>query len=103
MSGPDISALNDDLPVPQEASFDSMSVQEAGEVCLHELYCISYIISCLCITDTRSERILMDHQRLKAISANDLRDLIRNVLKNPEFNADEVDQDMHSDFNIYVL
>ena len=45
----------------------------------------------------------MDHQRLKAISANDLRDLIRNVLKNPEFNADEVDQDMHSDFNIYVL
>jgi len=44
---------------------------------------------------TRSERILLDHQKLKRMSAVDLRDLIRDVLHNPEFNASEVDHDMH--------
>ena len=44
---------------------------------------------------TRSERILLDHQKLKRMSAVDLRDLIRDVLHNPEFNAGEVDHDMH--------
>ena len=39
---------------------------------------------------TRSERILFEHQRLKAIqvSETDLRDLIRDVLKHSEFNYD---------------
>ena len=44
---------------------------------------------------TRSERILLDHQKLKRMNAADLRDLIRDVLHNPEFNASEVDHDMH--------
>ena len=44
---------------------------------------------------TRSERILLDHQNLKRMNAVDLRDLIRDVLHNPEFNAGEVDHDMH--------
>ena len=44
---------------------------------------------------TRSERILLDHQKLKRMSAVDLRDLIRDVLHNPEFNASEVDHYMH--------
>lgn len=44
---------------------------------------------------TRSERILLDFQRLKAMSAMDIKDLIRDVLQNPEFNSDEVDSDMH--------
>jgi len=44
---------------------------------------------------TRSERILLDHQKLKRMSAVDLRDLIQDVLRNPEFNAEEVDHNMH--------
>jgi len=44
---------------------------------------------------TRSERILLDHQKLKRMNTVDLRDLIRDVLHNPEFNASEVDHDMH--------
>ena len=43
----------------------------------------------------RSERIPFDHQRLKALSANDLRDFICDVLENTEFNADKVDHDTH--------
>ena len=45
-------------------------------------------------TFTRSERILLDHQKLKRMNAVDLRDLIRDVLHNPEFNASEVDHNM---------
>ena len=44
---------------------------------------------------TKSERILLDYQKLKRMSAADLKDLIQQVLKNPEFNIDEVDHDMH--------
>lgn len=39
---------------------------------------------------------MLDFQRLKAMSVTDLRDLIQNVLQNPEFNSDEVDSDMHA-------
>ena len=46
-------------------------------------------------TFTRSERILLDYQKLKRMSARDLKDLIQDVLHNPEFNADEVDHNMH--------
>ena len=35
------------------------------------------------------------YQKLKHMSAADLKDLIQQVLKNPEFNIDEVDHDMH--------
>ena len=44
---------------------------------------------------TKSERILLDYQKLKRMSAADLKDLIQQVLKNPEFNIDEVDHNMH--------
>ena len=40
---------------------------------------------------TKSERILLDYQKLKRMSAADLKDLIQQVLKNPEFNIDEGD------------
>ena len=44
---------------------------------------------------TKSERILLDFHRLKRMNARDLKDLIQDVLKHPEFNADEVDHSMH--------
>ena len=44
---------------------------------------------------TKSERILLDYQKLKRMSAADLKGLIQQVLKNPEFNIDEVDHEMH--------
>ena len=37
----------------------------------------------------------MDFQKLKRMSAQDIKDLIQEVLHNPEFNSDEVDHDMH--------
>ena len=43
---------------------------------------------------TKSERILLDFHRLKRMNARDLKDLIQDVLKHPEFNADEVDHNM---------
>ena len=48
---------------------------------------------------TQSECILQDFQRLKRMSARDLKDfcdlkdLIQDVLRNPEFSIDEVDRD----------
>ena len=44
---------------------------------------------------TKSERILLDFQRMKRMNARDLKDLIQDVLKHSEFNADEVDHNMH--------
>jgi len=109
MSGPDIMAAMADLPVPQEGSVDGMSFQDAvevGKTHVMKSYMISNMISLQAkllpahnMEDgrafTRSERILLDHQKLKRMSAVDLRDLIRDVLHNPEFNASEVDHNMH--------
>ena len=44
---------------------------------------------------TKSERILLDFQKLKRMKARDLKDLIQDVLKNPEFDPAEVDHNMH--------
>ena len=44
---------------------------------------------------TKSERILMDYQKLKKMSAQDIKDLIQDVLHNKEFDIDEVDHNMH--------
>jgi len=109
MSGPDIMAAIADLPVPQEGFVDGMAFQDAvevGKTHVMKSYMISYMISLQAkllpahnMEDsrafTRSERILLDHQNLKRMNAVDLRDLIRDVLHNPEFNASEVDHDMH--------
>ena len=45
---------------------------------------------------TRSERILLDYQKLKRINARDLRDLIQDLLHHPDFNTADVDHDMHA-------
>ena len=44
---------------------------------------------------TKSKRILMDYQNLKKMSAQDIKDLIQDVLHNKEFDIDEVDHNMH--------
>ena len=44
---------------------------------------------------TKSERILLDFQKLKRMKARDLKDLIQDVLQNPEFDPAEVDHNMH--------
>ena len=44
---------------------------------------------------TKSERILMEYQKLKRMSAQDIKDLIQEVLHNKDFDSDEVDHDMH--------
>ena len=42
-----------------------------------------------------SERILQDYVHKHDVNATELRDLIQMVLHHPDFNADEVDHDMH--------
>ena len=44
---------------------------------------------------SRSEGILQDYVRKHDVNATELRDLIQMVLHHPDFNADEVDHDMH--------
>ena len=44
---------------------------------------------------TKSERILMNFQKLKCMNAQDIKDLIQDVLHNEDFDFEEVDHDMH--------
>ena len=44
---------------------------------------------------TESERILQEHVLKHGTNAHELKDLIQRVLHHPDFNADEVDHDMH--------
>ncbi len=44
---------------------------------------------------SRSKHILQDHVRKRDVNATELIDLIQMVLHHPDFNADEVDHDMH--------
>ena len=45
---------------------------------------------------TRSERLLLDFQKVKAMSAADIRDLFHDVLSQPDFDSEDVDADMHN-------
>ena len=45
---------------------------------------------------TRSEQILQEYARKRTLNATDLKALIEEVLQNPEFNAHEVEPDMHA-------
>ena len=44
---------------------------------------------------SQSERILQEHVRKHGTNATELQDLIQRVLHHPDFNADEVDHDLH--------
>ena len=45
---------------------------------------------------TRSEQILQDYAWKRTLNAAELKALIQEVLHHPEFNANEVDSDMHA-------
>ena len=101
MDGPDISAALADLPVPQRGDVPTI---EAVEVCSVTYYIIWYMLCDMCLprqdtcreqdstafTKSDSERILMDCQKPKTMSAEDIKDLIQDVLHN-EFDPYEVD------------
>ena len=113
-NGPDISAALDDLPawVQQRGEVARKSMQEAVEACCLTLYIICYII---CnnrfvfawagylqppwkqdsTAFTKSKCILMDYQKLKMMSVQDIKDLIKDVLHNKDFHPDWVDDNMH--------
>ena len=85
MSGPDISAVIADLPVPQHCFIEGMSVEDAvkaGHLPVSASSDEDHLRAF-----TRSERILQDFQRLKRMSARDLKGLIQDILKNPEFST----------------
>ncbi len=44
---------------------------------------------------SQSERILQEHVHRHTTDATELKDLIQRVLHHPDFNADDVDHDMH--------
>ena len=44
---------------------------------------------------TKSERILLDHKKLKSMSSTDLKDLVQQVLKPPMFNVNDVEHHLH--------
>ncbi len=47
---------------------------------------------------TGSEQILKDYAKSASLTAKDVKKLIKDVLHNPEFNADDVDTDMLEQF-----
>ncbi len=44
---------------------------------------------------TKSEQLLLDNQKIKPMTAANLNDLFQQLLKNLEFNIDEVNHNMH--------
>jgi hypothetical protein len=84
-------------------------------------YPISYMISCaisytICLQAglvppldeeaagiiTSSEAILKQFASKHSLNASTINDLIKDVLKNPDFNADEVDTDMLQRLNVSI-
>jgi hypothetical protein len=113
-NGPDISAVLDDLPVQQRGEVSSMSMQEAVKVCCLKLYIKCYIIcnnGCICLgwilaaspwkpdskAFTKSKLILMDYQKLKMMSVQGIKDLIKDVLHTgkKDFHPDFINSNMH--------
>ena len=87
----DIEQLERDIPVQPPVVVPVRTVQEA--VAAGDLPPLdedaAHVFS-------RSERILQDHcRRHNKHNAGELKDLIQRVLHHPDFNADEVDHDMH--------
>jgi len=48
---------------------------------------------------TCSERLLQNYARAKALTASDVKSLIQDVLRNPDFDPNEVDTDMMERLN----
>ena len=86
----DIEQLVRDIPVQPSVEVPVRTVQEAvaaGDLPPLDVDAANVF--------SRSERILQDHVRQHNTNAAELKDLIQRVLHHPDFNADEVDHDMH--------
>jgi hypothetical protein len=90
MNADDIEQLLQEIPVHPPAVVPVRTVQEdkaAGDLRPLDVDAANIF--------SRSERILQDHVRKHDVNTTELKDLIQMVLHHPDFNADEVDHDMH--------
>jgi hypothetical protein len=90
MSADDIEKLLQDIPVQPPVVVPVRTVQEAiatGELPALDVDAANVF--------SQSERILQEHVRKHGTNAGELQDLIQRVLHHPDFNADEVDHDLH--------
>jgi hypothetical protein len=90
MNAADIQQLLQDIPVQPPVAVPVKTVQEAvGAGDLPPLDVEAGNVF------SQSERILQEHVRKYGKNAAELKDLIQRVLHHPDFNAEEVDHDMH--------
>ena len=90
MSAADIEQLLQDIPVQPPVVVPVRTVQEAiaaGDLPPLDVDAANVF--------SQSERILQEHVRKHGTNAVELQDLIQRVLHHPDFNADEVDHDLH--------
>ena len=90
MSAADIEQLLQDIPVQPPVVVPVRTVQEAiaaGDLPPLDVDAADVF--------SQSERILQEHVRKHGTNAVELQDLIQRVLHHPDFNADEVDHDLH--------
>ena len=90
MSAADIEQLLQDIPVQPPVVVPVRTVQEAiaaGDLPPLDVDAADVF--------SQSERILQEHVRKHGTNATELQDLIQRVLHHPDFNADEVDHDLH--------
>jgi hypothetical protein len=90
MNAADIQQLLQDTPVQPPVAVPFGTVQEAvaaGDLPPLDVEA-GHVFSL-------SEHILQEHVLKHCKNANELKDLIQRVLHHPDFNADEVDHDMH--------
>ena len=90
MNAADIEQLLQDIPDQPPVAIPARTVQEAVEA--GDLPPLDRDAADVF---SESERILQEHVRKHGTNANELKDLIQKVLHHPDFNADEVDHDMH--------
>jgi hypothetical protein len=90
MNADDIEQLLQDIPVQPPVVVPIRTVQEAiaaGDLPALDVDAAEVF--------SQSERILQEHVRQHGTNAGELQNLIQRVLHHPDFNADEVDHDLH--------
>ena len=90
MNTADIEQLLKDIPVQPPVVIPARTVQEA--VAAGDLPPLNVDAANVF---TQSEHILQEHVRKHGNNATEVKDLIQRVLHHPDFNADEVDHDLH--------
>ena len=86
----DIEQLLQDVPVQPPVVVPVRTVQEAiaaGDIPPLDVDAADVF--------SQSERILQEHVRIHGNNAGEVQHLIQRVLHHPDFNADEVDHDLH--------